>query len=145
LDGFERAIANAETMTTKQDIIHVASGGHGAIDLTDVTVTLPNGKPMVDAPAFNLRSGERTLVTGPSGSGKSTLFRAIAGIWPFGKGNISIPTNASLMMLPQRPYFPVGPLQDAIAYPAGADGFTAQQIADAVAAVGLPALAARLD
>jgi putative ATP-binding cassette transporter len=48
-------------------------------------------------------------------------------------------------MLPQRPYFPVGPLQDAIAYPAGADGFTAQQIADAVAAVGLPALAARLD
>lgn len=145
LDGFERAIANAETMTTKQDIIHVASGGHGAIDLTDVTVTLPNGKPMVDAPAFNLRSGERTLVTGPSGSGKSTLFRAIAGIWPFGKGNISIPTNASLMMLPQRPYFPVGPLQDAIAYPAAADGFTAQQIADAVAAVGLPALAARLD
>jgi vitamin B12/bleomycin/antimicrobial peptide transport system ATP-binding/permease protein len=145
LDGFERAIANAETMTTKQDIIHIASGGDAAIDLTDVTVTLPNGKPMVDAAAFNLRSGERTLVTGPSGSGKSTLFRAIAGIWPFGKGKISIPTNASLMILPQRPYFPVGPLQDAIAYPAEADKFTTQQIAEAVAAVGLPALAARLD
>ena len=47
-------------------------------------------------------------MTGPSGSGKSTLFRAIAGIWPFGTGTIAIPAQAKLMMLPQRPYFPVG-------------------------------------
>jgi putative ATP-binding cassette transporter len=145
LDGFEHAIANAEAMATKQDIVHVATGGNAAIDFNDVTVTLPNGKPMVDVSGISLRSGERTLVTGPSGAGKSTLFRAIAGIWPFGKGKISIPPNASLMMLPQRPYFPVGSLQDAIAYPAGHQSFTTQQIADAITAVGMPALATRLD
>jgi putative ATP-binding cassette transporter len=145
LDGFEHAIANAEAMATKQDIVHVAPGGNAAIDFNDVTVTLPNGKPMVDVSGISLRSGERTLVTGPSGAGKSTLFRAIAGIWPFGKGKISIPPNASLMMLPQRPYFPVGSLQDAIAYPSEHQSFTTQQIADAITAVGMPALATRLD
>ena len=58
------------------------------------------------------------LVTGPSGSGKSTLFRAIAGIWPFGSGRVVVPNGARLMMLPQRPYFPVGTLAAAVAYPA---------------------------
>ena len=64
---------------------------------------------------------ERTLVTGPSGAGKSTLFRAIAGVWPFGSGSIAIPAKATLMMLPQRPYFPVGSLKAAIVYPAEAE------------------------
>jgi len=106
---------------------------------------LPNHTVLLDGVNLTLTPQSTTALSGRSGLGKSTLFRAIAGIWPFGKGKISIPTNASLMMLPQRPYFPVGSLQDAIAYPAGANSFTTQQIADAVAAVGLPALAARLD
>jgi putative ATP-binding cassette transporter len=145
LDGFEAAINGAEALTTKADIIHVAPADNGAIDLSDVKVGLPDGTPMVSAGRFSFRRGERTLVTGPSGSGKSTLFRAIAGIWPFGSGRIAIPAQATLMMLPQRPYFPVGLLQDAIAYPAETSRFGAKEIADAVIAVGLPALATRLD
>jgi putative ATP-binding cassette transporter len=145
LDGFESAIASAEQLTTKADIIHVAPSGNGAIDLTDVKIGLPDGTPLVAAARFSFGRGERTLFTGPSGSGKSTLFRAIAGIWPFGSGRIAIPAQATLMMLPQRPYFPVGLLQDAIAYPAETSNFGAQRIADAVIAVGLPALATRLD
>ena len=145
LDGFEAAIASAEQLTTKADIIHVAPADNGAIDLTDMKVGLPDGTPLVAAGHFSFRRGERTLFTGPSGSGKSTLFRAIAGIWPFGTGRIAIPAQATLMMLPQRPYFPVGLLQDAIAYPAETSRFGAQRIADAVLAVGLPALATRLD
>ncbi len=84
-------------------------------------------------------------MTGPSGSGKSTLFRAIAGIWPFGKGEIAVPANATLMMLPQRPYFPVGSLKGAIAYPSAEDAYSANVLADALKAVGLPALTERLD
>jgi putative ATP-binding cassette transporter len=92
-----------------------------------------------------LRKDERTLVTGPSGAGKSTLFRAIAGIWPFGSGSIAIPAKARLMMLPQRPYFPVGSLKAAIVYPAEAAAFSSDRVSEVLIAVGLPQLAPQLE
>jgi vitamin B12/bleomycin/antimicrobial peptide transport system ATP-binding/permease protein len=145
LSGFETAIENAAALTTKENIIHVASDDRGTIDLDKLLVSLPNGTPLVTADGFSIRSGERTLLTGPSGSGKSTLFRAIAGIWPFGAGSIAIPARATLMMLPQRPYFPVGTLRAAIAYPAEANAFSLEQVGETLSAVGLPKLALRLD
>ncbi len=147
LDGFEAGIAAAMQLTTRNDRIHVvqAAGDGSSIDLKGLSVQLPNGRPLVNAEEFSLRKDERTLVTGPSGSGKSTLFRAIAGIWPFGTGSIAIPAQASLMMLPQRPYFPVGSLRGAIEYPGQEGAFTPVQIGQAIEAVGLPKLASQLD
>ena len=145
LSGFETAIENAAALTTKENIIHIASDDKGTIDLDKLLVSLPNGTPLVTADGFSIRRGERTLLTGPSGSGKSTLFRAIAGIWPFGTGSIAIPAQARLMMLPQRPYFPVGTLRAAIAYPAEASAFSPEQVGETLSAVGLPKLALRLD
>lgn len=145
LDGFEASIESGAALITNRDIIHVTPDDKGIIDLEKLVVSLPNGTPMVAADGFTIRSGERTLLTGPSGSGKSTLFRAIAGIWPFGTGSISVPAKAELMMLPQRPYFPVGSLQAAIVYPAEPGAFTTDRVRDAVASVGLPQLASRLE
>ena len=106
LDGFEAGIAQARDLATRNDRIHVtAATDGGGIDIKGLMLRLPNGTPLVNADGFSLRKGERTLVTGPSGAGKSTLFRAIAGIWPFGAGSIAVPAGATLMMLPQRPYF----------------------------------------
>jgi putative ATP-binding cassette transporter len=144
LGGFEASIENAEALLTRENIIHVATDDKAAIDLEKLMVALPNGVPLVTADGFKLRSGERTLLTGPSGSGKSTLFRAIAGIWPFGTGSIAIPANASMMMLPQRPYFPVSSLQAAIVYPAEASAFSSDRVSQALVSVGLPRLASRL-
>ena len=145
LSGFEASIENAAALTTKENIIHVATDDKATIDLDKLLVSLPNGTALVTADGFSIRSGERTLLTGPSGAGKSTLFRAIAGIWPFGTGSIAIPSHATLMMLPQRPYFPVGTLRAAIAYPAEASAFSAEQVGETLSAVGLPKLAPRLD
>jgi putative ATP-binding cassette transporter len=146
LDGFEMAIGSAAALTKRTDSIHVVpSPGSDKIELEQLLVRLPNGRPLVSADGFSIRSNERTLVTGPSGAGKSTLFRAIAGVWPFGRGSIVIPAKAELMMLPQRPYFPVGSLKAAIAYPAEAGGLSTDRIRDALIAVGLPQLASRLE
>jgi putative ATP-binding cassette transporter len=146
LDGFETAITSAATLASSADSIKMASSTEGdEIDLQQLLVRLPNGTPLVSADRLSLRTSERTLVTGPSGAGKSTLFRAIAGIWPFGNGSIAIPANATLMMLPQRPYFPIGALQAAIVYPAEASAFSSDQVRDALIAVGLPQLAMRLE
>jgi putative ATP-binding cassette transporter len=146
LDGFETSIANAAKLASASDSIKITSPGSGnEIDLKQLLVRLPNATPLVSATNFNLRAGERTLVTGPSGAGKSTLFRAIAGIWPFGSGSISIPANASLMMLPQKPYFPIGPLHAAIVYPAETEAFSPDRVRDVLTLVGLPQLSARLE
>jgi putative ATP-binding cassette transporter len=146
LDGFENLIGGAATLPQEEPAIGlVAPKGGDAIELGQLLVNLPNGVPLVAADGFSIRTGERLLVTGPSGAGKSTLFRAIAGIWPFGSGTIAIPAQTKLMMLPQRPYFPIGRLTDAIIYPAKSGAFSADQIRDVLAAVGLPQLAERLD
>jgi len=146
LDGFEAAIAGATALTTGAGSIDVVtSTGGDNIELRQLLVRLPNGTPLVSADGFRIHSHERTLVTGPSGAGKSTLFRAIAGVWPFGTGTIAIPAKATLMMLPQRPYFPVGLLQAAIVYPAEPNAYTSEQVGNALIAVGLPKLVSRLE
>jgi vitamin B12/bleomycin/antimicrobial peptide transport system ATP-binding/permease protein len=146
LDGFEAAIASAAALPVGAGSIDVvASTGSDNIELRQLLVRLPNGTPLVSADGFSIHGHERTLVTGPSGAGKSTLFRTIAGVWPFGTGAIAIPSGATLMMLPQRPYFPVGSLQAAIVYPAEANAYTPELVGNALIAVGLPQLVSRLE
>lgn len=145
LDGFEMSIDSANRLATHEQTIDAKPSDNQSIELDALLVNLPNGAPLVASEAFAIRARERVLVTGPSGSGKSSLLRAIAGIWPFGSGTIAVPKQARLMMLPQRPYFPVGSLGDAVIYPAERGSFSPAQIREALLAVGLPQLAERLD
>jgi putative ATP-binding cassette transporter len=145
LDGFNRSIETArDTATTapreSDDAMHEKAG----MTIEGLSVRLPTGAPLVASEELFIKAGERALITGPSGSGKSTLFRAIAGVWPFGSGNVVVPRGAKLMMLPQRPYFPVGSLESALSYPADLGTFETARIVEALSAVGLPALAPRL-
>ncbi|WP_229266515.1 ABC transporter ATP-binding protein/permease [Leptospira sp. severe_002] len=145
LAGFEQAVLAGHNAASVPPVIEVAPADGSAVQIDGLAVNLPTGVPLVAADDITVSGGERVLVTGPSGSGKSTLFRAIAGIWPFGQGRVRVPKNAKLTMLPQRPYFPVGTLAEAITYPAAPGTFDRAKIIDAIKAVGLPALAERID
>ena len=145
LSGFDRSVATARAVAVTPPVIGVAAGEAAAISFKDLAVRLPNGVPLVNASDISIGLGERVLVSGPSGAGKSTLFRALAGVWPFGAGTITVPKNARLMILPQRPYFPIAPLAAAVAYPAEPGSFDDAQVAELIAAVGLPALASRIE
>jgi putative ATP-binding cassette transporter len=145
LSGFDHSAATARAVAVTPPVIAVAPGDAAAVSFKDLAVRLPNGVPLVNAGDIAISLGERVLVSGPSGSGKSTLFRALAGVWPFGTGTITVPKSARLMILPQRPYFPIAPLSAAVAYPAEPGTFDAARIAELIAAVGLPELAKRID
>ncbi len=145
LAGFDESIATARAAATRPPVIALAPSDAGIVSFKDLAVQLPNGAPLVNANDLSIKLGERVLVSGPSGSGKSTLFRALAGIWPFGKGTITVPKNARVMILPQRPYFPIATLAAAVAYPAEPDSFDAGKVAELIEAVGLSALASRIE
>ncbi len=146
LSGFEDAIeAGRKVALTPPTIEVLPREGAAAIDVEHLDVRLPNREKLLDADKLTFASGERVLVTGPSGAGKSTLFRAMTGIWPFGSGRVILPEDAKVMLVPQKPYFPVGKLATAVGFPARAGTFDDARIAEAVTAAGLPDLAERLN
>lgn len=146
LDGFDAAIAAGWSAAATPPVVSLAQRKNGnAVEIDTVEVNLPTGAPLVEAHDVVIPAGDHVLVTGPTGSGKSTLFRAIAGIWPFGAGTITVPERARVMTLPQRPYLPIGTLEAAVNYPANPGTFERSRIVEALVAVGLPALAQRLD
>ena len=145
LSGFDKSVAAARAVAVTPPAIGVAAGEAAAVSFKDLAVRLPNGVPLVNADDISIGLGERVLVSGPSGAGKSTLFRALAGIWPFGAGTITVPKNARLMILPQRPYFPIAPLAAAVAYPSEPGTYDTARVAEAIAAVGLPGLVSRIE
>ena len=120
-----------------------------AHDLTieQMDLALPGGVPLLTAGGLTVRAGDTVLLKGPSGSGKSTLFRALAGIWPWGRSRVTRPTDFEqrVMFLPQRPYFPNGPLRQALAYPAAADHYPDARLQQALRDALLPQLADQLD
>jgi vitamin B12/bleomycin/antimicrobial peptide transport system ATP-binding/permease protein len=145
LSGFEGAIEAGRAAALTPPVIEVVPhDGSREIAIERLAVSLPNGTPLVDVDHIVLNAGDRVLVTGPSGAGKSTLFRAVAGIWPFGSGSVTVPMDAKVMLVPQRPYFPVATLADAITYPARAGSFDDAHLAEVLTAVGLAGLLPRL-
>jgi vitamin B12/bleomycin/antimicrobial peptide transport system ATP-binding/permease protein len=146
LSGFRKAIFSTQEESRAGTGPAVAADP--AIDdlvLRNLELGLPTGRVLVSGINARIKPGERVLIKGPSGSGKSTLFRAIAGIWPFGTGQVRLPRGFRALFLPQRPYFPIGTLRQVVSYPAAAESFNDGQLRDALVAAGLANFVERLD
>lgn len=144
LTTFNAAMSRAETAGRESGIAHGAAGAR-ELSLADLHILLPDGRALVNVADWTFRAGESVLITGPSGSGKSTLLRAVSGIWPFGRGQVTVPEGRSVMLLPQRPYIPLGTLRSAVTYPGLPDSFDDETVRRALAAAQLGHLADRLD
>jgi putative ATP-binding cassette transporter len=144
LTSFEAALAR-ESSAPAADVADATPASDAAQPLraSDLTLTLPGGAVLLAGAALHAEPGARVLLQGPSGSGKSTLFRALAGIWPGAQGHIALPAQS--MFIPQRPYFPNGPLRDALAYPEAPTRYSDTELRQALNDALLPELAERLD
>lgn len=116
-----------------------------ALRLRGVSIMLGDGTAIVARADAAIMPGEKVLLTGQSGTGKSTLVRALAGVWPWGGGDIESRAGAKLLVLPQRPYLPLGTLRRAVTYPDPPDGRSPREVAAALKKVELGHLAERLD
>ena len=139
------ALRRAETHDQYNRITRRECDDDAALKLLDLSVSLDDGTAVVDDTQVIVKRGERVLIAGESGSGKSTLVRAIAGLWPWGGGEIQVQRDSRLFLLPQKPYVPVGTLRRAAAYPGKAEDWLVEEIADALKAVGLEHLCDRIE
>jgi putative ATP-binding cassette transporter len=142
LSTFMRAIEIAHAAAAEGIITRPHRGSTYA--LHDARIDLPDGHPLMEHATVELSPGRPILVTGRSGSGKSTLFRALAGIWPFGSGTVER-ASGTVLFLPQRPYFPLGTLRHAVAYPNDAAAFTDADFRVVLEEAGLAHMIPRLD
>jgi putative ATP-binding cassette transporter len=116
----------------------------GALRLREVCVTLNDGNAVVNEADIEIMPGEKVLVVGESGTGKSMLVRAIAGLWPWGKGEILV-EDAGLFLMPQQPYVPLGTLRHAATYPLSTDSIEDGVVRKTIEEVGLGHFLERLD
>ena len=144
LAGFERSLERVRRAFDEAGVQR-AEGIPGRLTMEGVDLYLPDGQLLMSGVNLTVLQGETVLLGGASGSGKSTLIRAIAGIWPFGRGQVRLPRDARVLFLPQRPYLPIGTLREVVSYPMPSAGVTDAALGEALEAAGLPEFAGRLD
>jgi vitamin B12/bleomycin/antimicrobial peptide transport system ATP-binding/permease protein len=144
LGGFEERLQALHHAKRTTGQIVIRRGGMG-VALKELNVDLPDGSPLLRGVNFAPARGGAVLIAGVSGAGKSTLLRAIAGIWPYGHGEIRL-GKGPMLFVPQRPYLPLGTLASALRYPRSEkNSFPILRLATALEEVGLGALTAELE
>jgi putative ATP-binding cassette transporter len=143
--SFRRAMVMSDTLHDAAGRIAYEEGSSDAMMLENVEIVSPIGCTMLDERKVEVKPGEHVFVAGEPGSGKTVLFRALAGLWPWGAGRISLPKDATVFFVPRRPYLPPGTLREVLAYPQSVKSVEPGAFNDALARVGLSRLTPMLD
>lgn len=69
----------------------------GYIDVAGVSLTLPDGRPLLDETTFRVGAGSTSALIGPNGAGKTTLLRIIRGDQPADDGVVTIDGGLGVM------------------------------------------------
>lgn len=143
--SFRQAVQATDAMNGIEQRIKFAESDKDQIILDSLKITAPRATVRLKEKHAVVKEGDRVLITSEAGIDRTLLFRAIAGLWPWGAGTVTLPANKSIIYMPRLPYFPPGSLREAMSYPLGKDGFTDEQLVGALHELGLKRLETMLD
>jgi len=143
--AFRRAVLLSDTLHGVASRISYREGATDAILVDDLQIASPTGCTMLAEKHVEIKAGERILIVGESGTGKTLLFRALAGLWPWGAGVVTLPAKQQLMYMPRTPYLPPGTLREVLAYPLASGKFESRMFEDSLKRMSLERLLPMLD
>jgi vitamin B12/bleomycin/antimicrobial peptide transport system ATP-binding/permease protein len=143
--SFRRAVIDTDVLHDVESRIAFVTGDPGKIRIDDLEIASPAGATMLQEKKIEIRAGEKILIVGESGTGKTLLFRALAGLWPWGAGQVAHPRGEELLYMPRTPYLPPGTLREVLAYPSATATFDAAAYAKALVRLKLDRLVPLLD
>lgn len=136
LSELEEDLAHVDPETT----VLVETSDRPVLALRELCLAEPYGEVLLGCMDAEIGAGERVLFAGDS-TVAIRVFRAIAGLWPWGRGRVELPADDRIFFVPPRPYLPSGPLREAIAYPSPPEDFGDTAIAAVLERVELGDLA----
>ena len=145
IEALHEALASLDRANGVQGHVDFIVDPDDGLVFEDFELALPSGRAAFEKPSLAIAKGERVQIFGEPSAGKSTLFLTLAGLWSRGNGRIRLPPRERIAFLPERPYFPLGSLREALAYPEQGDGFDSRVMVAALEAVGLKRLTSCLE
>ena len=144
--SFREALTAKDATQQTGSRIDYVQGDSNAMHIENLEVVSPTGTDRLDDADIRIKPGERLLILGAPGTGKTQLFRALAGLWPSGRGRIALPKEGLVLYMPRgTPYLPSGTLREVLAYPMKVEEFEAPGFNTALGRVGLERLVPLLD
>ncbi len=144
--SFRHALDEAESLRDFESRITYNEGEPGTMIIDNLEIVSPTGSDILNERHVTIRGGERILIVGAPGASKTLLFRALAGLWPWGDGQITLPKDEQILYLPRgTPYLPRASLREVLAYPLKIESFGADAFASALRRMGLERLVPMLD
>lgn len=122
--------------------IEVAHEG-SSLQLAGVRVMEHDAVPLMHELTDEIAPGEHVLIEGDT-QVCHKLILAVAGLWPWGAGKVTLPADANIFIASDRPYLPAGALGEAVCYPLTLGVCVPDDINSALRRVGLGEWAGRL-
>ena len=107
-----------------------------SLQLAGVRVMEHDATPVMKEITAEISPGEHVLIEGKTPICHK-LILAVAGLWPWGAGKVTLPAGANIFIATDRPYLPVGPLGEAVCYPMTLGACVPDDINSALRRVGL--------
>ncbi len=141
---FRDAVKSTDILQEVDKRIEIVEGEPGQMSFAGVIVHGPAGTIRLADADVGIAAGDRVLINSAPGTGRALFFRAIAGLWPWGSGKISMPKSEPLYFIPKTPYFPPGSLRHILTSPLPPEAHSDAELAALLIRLDLGRLAGSL-